>query len=120
MSEKAADRPIVGALWMGLSGLCFIGVYVGVYDCRKIADAMSGDPRLGADEAQFLLVGHKQANGMLGSTRDAFRGLDHRDDGGGVVPDNLDDGSFAGAFGRCGATGSYAAPWSPPPSWCWH
>ena len=30
MSEKAADRPIVGALWMGLSGLCFIGVYVGV------------------------------------------------------------------------------------------
>ena len=24
------DKPIAGALWMGLSGLCFIGVYVGV------------------------------------------------------------------------------------------
>lgn len=25
-----SDKPIMGALWMGLSGLCFIGVYVGV------------------------------------------------------------------------------------------
>ena len=24
------DRPIIGALWMGLAGLCFIGVYIGV------------------------------------------------------------------------------------------
>ena len=45
MSEKAADRPIVGALWMGLSGLCFIGVYVGV----KLVGT-----RLPAAESAFL------------------------------------------------------------------
>ena len=45
MSEKAADRPIVGALWMGLSGLCFICVYVGV----KLVGT-----RLPAAESAFL------------------------------------------------------------------
>ena len=30
MTIGQPDRPIAGALWMGLSGLCFIGVYVGV------------------------------------------------------------------------------------------
>ena len=30
MTRGQPDRPIAGALWMGLSGLCFIGVYVGV------------------------------------------------------------------------------------------
>ncbi|HAJ85102.1 MAG: DMT family transporter [Planktomarina sp.] len=30
MKTVQPDRPISGALWMGLSGLCFIGVYVGV------------------------------------------------------------------------------------------
>ena len=30
MTIGQPDRPIVGALWMVLSGLCFIGVYVGV------------------------------------------------------------------------------------------
>jgi drug/metabolite transporter (DMT)-like permease len=30
MKTVQPDKPIAGALWMGLSGLCFIGVYVGV------------------------------------------------------------------------------------------
>ena len=30
MTLGRADKPITGALWMGLSGLCFVGVYVGV------------------------------------------------------------------------------------------
>ena len=30
MTVGRPDKPIIGALWMGLSGLCFIGVYVGV------------------------------------------------------------------------------------------
>ena len=30
MTLGQPDKQITGALWMGLSGLCFIGVYVGV------------------------------------------------------------------------------------------
>jgi drug/metabolite transporter (DMT)-like permease len=30
MTIGQPDKPLTGALWMGLSGLCFIGVYVGV------------------------------------------------------------------------------------------
>ena len=30
MKTVQPDKPIAGALWMGLSGFCFIGVYVGV------------------------------------------------------------------------------------------
>lgn len=30
MTIGQPDRPIIGALWMGLAGLCFIGVYIGV------------------------------------------------------------------------------------------
>ena len=30
MKLARVDKPIIGALWMATSGLCFIGVYVGV------------------------------------------------------------------------------------------
>jgi drug/metabolite transporter (DMT)-like permease len=45
MKTVQPDKPIAGALWMGLSGLCFIGVYVGV----KYVGA-----RLPAAESAFL------------------------------------------------------------------
>jgi hypothetical protein len=30
MTSDQVDKPIIGAFWMALSGICFVGVYVGV------------------------------------------------------------------------------------------
>jgi len=30
MTLDQVDKPIIGAFWMALSGICFVGVYVGV------------------------------------------------------------------------------------------
>ena len=45
---------------------------------------------LGADKAEFFLVGEKEADGMLRLAGEAARRFDHRDDGGGVVDDGVD------------------------------
>jgi len=45
MTLGKLDKPITGALWMGLCGLCFIGVYAGV---KYVG------PRLPAAESAFL------------------------------------------------------------------